>query len=174
ALTLTPSAAVHLGLLLTNGKPLWRTQPVYFVLIYGVSLILGVMNSATFYGSTEQWIYVFQVAYIYTCVGALGFLVTVGSAFRGMLPNLDRSRLRVMFVGAVLGFFLPTLCTVLTASFKWPIPYNLALVPTVFFPLSVAYALVKYSLFDLGNALKMALSRIALTAFLLVMYAAVV
>jgi len=79
-----------------------------------------------------------------------------------------------MFVGAVLGFFLPTLGTVLTSSFKWAIPYNLALVPTVFFPLSVAYALVKYSLFDLGNALKMALSRIALTAFLLVMYAAVV
>jgi hypothetical protein len=48
------------------------------------------------------------------------------------------------------------------------------LVPTVFFPLSVAYALLKYSLFDLGNSLKVGLSRIALTAFLLAMYALVV
>jgi signal transduction histidine kinase len=63
---------------------------------------------------------------------------------------------------------------VLTSSFQWPIPYNIALVPTVFFPLSVAYALLKYSLFDLGNALKVALSRVALTALLLVMYALVV
>ena len=174
ALTLTPSAGIHLGLLFKNGQALWRAQPLCLFFIYGISAILGVMNSATFYGPTEQWVHVFQAAYIYTCIGALGFLVNVGSAFRGMLPNLDRSRLRVMFVGAVLGFFLPTLCTVLTASFKWPIPYNLALVPTVFFPLSVAYALVKYSLFDLGNALKVALSRIALTALLLVIYAAVV
>jgi signal transduction histidine kinase len=52
-----------------------------------------------------------------------------------------------------------------------PIPYNLALVPTVFFPISVAYALLKYSLFDLGNVLRVGLSRTALAAFLLAIYA---
>lgn len=174
ALTLTPSAGVHLALLLKSGKSLWRTKPLCLALIYGASVFLGSLNSATFFGPTERWIHVFQAGYIYTCMGALGFLLVVWSALRRKLPNLDRSRLRVIFVGAVLGFFLPTLSTVLTSSFKWAIPYNLAMVPTVFFPLSVAYALVKYSLFDLGNALKVALSRIALTAFLLVIYAAVV
>jgi len=76
-----------------------------------------------------------------------------------------------MLVGAFLGFVIPTLSTVLTSTFQLPIPYNLALVPTVFFPISVAYALLKYSLFDLGNVLRVGLSRMALTAFLLAIYA---
>src|SRR4029077_20116801 len=111
---------------------------------------------------------------IFTFLGALTFLAIIGLALRGSLPDLERSRLRVIFVGGLLGFLIPTVSTVLTSSFQIPIPYNIALVPTVFFPLSVAYALLKYSLFDLGNALKIALSRIALTAFLLAMYAVVV
>ena len=173
-MTLTPSAAIHLALLLKSGKPLRRSQPGILFLLYGISILLGWLNSITFFGPTGRWIHVFQAGYIFTCAGALAFLLIVGLALRGTLPGLERSRLRVMFVGAVLGFLVPTLCTVLTSSFQWAIPYNVAMVPTVFFPFSVAYALLKYSLFDLGNALKVALSRIALTAFLLAMYAVVV
>ena len=174
ALTLTPSAAVHMALLLKTGKPLRRSHPVYLVCIYGIALFLGGLNSLTFFGLAETWIYIFRVGYVFTCVGALVFLGIIWSALRSSLADLERSRLRVMFVGALLGFLLPTLSTVLTSSFQLAIPYNVALVPTVFFPLSVAYALLKYSLFDLGNALKVGLSRIALTAFLLAMYALVV
>jgi signal transduction histidine kinase len=128
----------------------------------------------TFFGSVEIWIYVFRAGYVFTCVGALAFLAVIGSGLRASVPDLERSRLRVMFVGALLGFLIPTVSTVLTSSFQLPIPYNIALVPTVFFPFSVAYALLKYSLFELGSALKIALSRIALTAFLLAIYAVVV
>lgn len=174
ALTLTPSAALHLALLLKTGQPLRRSHPVILVCLYSVSLFLGALNSLTFFGRLETWIYVFRAGYIFTCVGALTFLGIIWSALRRPLPDLERSRLRVMFAGALLGFLLPTLSTVLTSSFRSAIPYNVALVPTIFFPLSVAYALLKYSLFDLGNALKVGLSRIALTAFLLAMYAVVV
>jgi signal transduction histidine kinase len=79
----------------------------------------------------------------------------------------------VMFVGALLGFLIPTAITVLTSSFQWPIPYNIALVPTIFFPISVAYALLKYSLFDLGQVLRVALTRVALMAMLVAIYAVV-
>jgi signal transduction histidine kinase len=174
ALTLTPSAGVHLALLLRTSRPLWRSHPGYLATLYGISFVLGWLNSTMFFGPTDRWIGVFQAAYFYTCVGALGFLAIVWSTLRASAGNLERSRLRVIFVGGVLGFLLPTLSTVLTSSFHWAIPYNLALVPTVFFPLSIAYALLKYSLFELGNALKVALSRIALTALLLAMYAAIV
>jgi signal transduction histidine kinase len=174
AVTLTPSAGVHLALLLRTGRPLWRSHPVYLGVLYGISFVLGWLNSTLFFGATDNWIRVFQGAYFYTCVGAVSFLAIVGSALRASAGSLERSRLRVIFVGGVLGFLLPTLSTVLTSSFHWAIPYNLALVLTVFFPLSVAYALLKYSLFELGNALKVVLSRVALTALLLSVYAAIV
>ena len=169
-MTLTPSAAVHLALLLKSGAPIRRLHPGWLFSLYGLSFLLGCLSSATFFGAVETWIYVFRANYFFTCVGALTFLGVVWSALRGPLPDLERSRLRVMLGGAFLGFLIPTVCTVLTSSFQWPIPYNVALVPTVFFPLSVAYALLKYSLFDLGNTLKVALSRIALTALLLAIY----
>ena len=174
ALTLTPSAAVHLALLLKTGKPLRHSHPFCLVFIYGIALLIGELISFTFVGGSETWIHVFRAGYVFTCLGALTFLGVLWSALRESIPDLERSRLRVMFVGALLGFLLPTFSTVLTSSFQLAIPYNIALVPTIFFPLSVAYALLKYSLFDLGNALKIGLSRIALTGFLLAMYAAVV
>ena len=170
---LTPSAGVHLALLLKQGRPVLYTNPFLLVFIYGTAVSLGALNSLTFYGPPELWIDIFRINYIYTCIGALAFLTIVGSALRKTATALERSRLRVMFVGAVLGFLLPTIATVLTSTFQWAIPYNLAMISTVFFPLSVAYALLKYSLFDLGNTLKAGLIRLSLMVFLLALYAAI-
>ena len=170
---LTPSAGIHLALLLKQGQPVRYTNPFLLVFIYGTAVALGSLNSLTFYGPADRWIDIFRINYIYTCIGALAFLSIVGSALRKTATALERSRLRVMFVGAVLGFLLPTVATVLTSTFQWAIPYNLAMISTVFFPLSVAYALLKYSLFDLGNTLKAGLTRLSLMVFLLALYAAI-
>jgi signal transduction histidine kinase len=169
-LTLTPSAAIHLALLLKGGQPLWHSRPAILLTVYGSALLLGGLISATFFGPFDLWMAAFRVGYLYTLAGAFSFLMITWSASRATASDLQRSRLRVMFVGAFLGFVIPTFSTVLTSSFQLPIPYNLALVPTVFFPVSVAYALLKYSLFDLGNALRVGLSRTALAAFLLAIY----
>ncbi len=173
ALTLTPSTALHMALIMKTGRSVWRRYPVLLVLIYAIALAIGALNTATFYGSLDHWIYAFRFGYLYLCSAAIVFLLILTLALRNGSSDLARSRLRVILVGAVLGFFLPTFCAVLTSSFQWAIPYNVALVPTVFFPMSVAYALLKYNLFDLGNAFKVGLSRIALTAFLLAAYAVV-
>lgn len=173
ALTLTPSLALHMALIMRTGRPVWRLHPISLPLIYGVGLMMGALSSATFYGSLDHWIYAFRVGYLYLWGAAVAFLLIIGFALHHSPSDLARSRLRVMLVGAVLGFFLPTLGAVLTSSFQWSIAYNVASVPTVFFPLSVAYALLKYNLFDLGNAFKIALSRMALTVFLLAIYAIV-
>ena len=174
ALLLTPSAAIHLALLLRQGN-LARSslRPIPLMSIYGSGIALGILNSATFFGPVEYWITIFRAAYVYACIGALTFLAITAYELHRTESDLERSRLRVMFVGALLGFLIPTAITVLTSSFQLPVPYNVALVPTIFFPISVAYALLKYSLFDLGHVFRVALSRVALMAFLIVIYAIV-
>src|SRR5206468_1197884 len=88
ALSLTPSAAIHLALLLRQGNlTSLSLRSIPLISIYGISVVLGILNSATF------------------------------------------------------------------------------------FPISVAYALLKYSHFDLGRVLKVALSRVALITLLVVIYA---
>ncbi|HEX2226278.1 MAG TPA: HAMP domain-containing sensor histidine kinase, partial [Candidatus Binatia bacterium] len=158
-------------LLLKTGKPLWRARPLLLSANYACALVVGGLISMTFFGPLEIWTAAFRLGYAYTLAGAFAFLAITGGAASATNSDLERSRLRVMFVGAFLGFVIPTLSTVLTSSFHLPIPYNLALVPTVFFPISVAYALLKYSLFDLGNVLRVGLSRAALAALLLAIYA---
>ncbi|MEX0803395.1 MAG: ATP-binding protein [Candidatus Binatia bacterium] len=170
---LTPSAGIHLAFLLKSGKPLRRSHPLILVFIYGMAALLGWLNSVTFFGPVDLWIYTFRAAYVFACLGALAFLGILGSALKNNVPELERSRLRVILVGAVLGFLIPTFATVLTSTFQWAIPYNLAMISTVFFPLSVAYALLKYSLFDLGNTLKAGLTRLLLMVFLLALYAGI-
>jgi signal transduction histidine kinase len=170
-LAFTPGAAIHLALLLQGGKLRRRARMLILWANYGCALLLGTLISVTFYGPFDIWMVAFRLGYLYTLAGAFGFMAITWRASRTTASDLERSRLRVMFVGAFLGFVIPTLGTVLTSSFRLPIPYNLALVPTVFFPISVAYALLKYSLFDLGNVLRVALTRTALAAFLLAIYA---
>ena len=176
ALCLTPSAAIHLALMLRQNSPSavfpWRHWLIVASL-YAVGVALGAFNSLSYFGPVEIWRQFFQAAYAHVFIGALTFLIITGGALRATESDLERSRLRVMFVGALAGFLIPALTTVLTSSLQLPIPYNLALVPTVFFPISVAYALLKYSLFDLGKVLKLALSRIALLAVLVALYAMV-
>lgn len=171
ALSLTPSAAIHLALMLSGGTSRPSVRRSLVAVIYTAGVALGIFNSAAFFGPLPAWIQVFRVNYIYIFVGAASFLVLTGLALRRSESDLDRSRLRVMFVGALLGFLLPALTAVLAATTRLQIAYNLALIPTVFFPISVAYALLKYRLFDLGNALRIGLSRVALLASLVAFYA---
>ena len=173
ALCLTPSAAIHLALMLRQNSSSASPHWLIVASLYAVGVVLGAFNSLSYFGPVEVWRQFFQAAYAYVFIGALTFLIITGRALRGTDSDLERSRLRVMFVGAVAGFLIPALTTVLATSLQVPIPYNLALVPTVFFPISVAYALLKYSLFDLGKVLKLALSRIALLAVLVALYALV-
>ena len=104
---LTPSAGIHLALLLKEGQPVRYSHPFLLVFIYGTAVVLGLLNSLTFFGPADRWIDIFRINYIFACVGALAFLSIVGSALRNTVTGLERSRLRVMFVGAVLGFLYP-------------------------------------------------------------------
>jgi signal transduction histidine kinase len=173
ALALTPSAAIHLALLLRNVTVGPSLRAAHLVALYGAGAALGVLNSLTFFAPLWLWIPIYRSSYIFVCIGALAFLVIIAMALRCSQSDLDRSRLRVMLVGALLGFLIPAIGTLAATSLDLLVPYNVALIPTVFFPVSVAYALLKYSLFDLGNALKVAVSRFGLIALLVAIYAVV-
>ncbi|HWP59685.1 MAG TPA: ATP-binding protein [Candidatus Acidoferrales bacterium] len=166
AMTLTPSLGIHLALLLTGRKAKRRL----LFAIYGAAVVLAAFYVVTFRAAGPLWPRAAQLAYLYGCFAAVAFLALLWRALRRPLTSLERSRLRVILGGAVLGFFLPTLGTVLVTSFGWDIPYNFLLIPAVFFPLSVAYALVQYNLFEIDFLIKVSLTRGALTGALLLIY----
>ncbi len=170
AFTITPSAGIHLGLLLTRRDKVRRREGPWLAVMYGISVLLGLLYSFTFYTDLRVWHWVLRLSYGYSCVSALVFLAILWVEIRKPISDLVRLRLRVICLGAIVGFLLPTFGTVLTSSLHWEIPYNLLLIPSVFFPLSVAYALLKYNLFDLDLVIKVGLTRFALTGSLLLIY----
>jgi signal transduction histidine kinase len=170
ALALTPAAAIHLALLLRNVTVGAALRRRHLVALYGVAVSLGALNSLAFFAPLRIWLPVYRGSYIFVCIGALAFLVILAKALHRAQSDLDRSRLRVMMVGGLLGFLLPAVAALTATSLDLLVPYNLALIPTICFPISVAYALLKYSLFDLGNALKVTVSRVGLVALLVAVY----
>jgi signal transduction histidine kinase len=174
AITLTSATGIHLGLRLTQRAREGKKHLLPLVFVYGLSLVLGLVCSLTFYDFPGLWRWALRASYAYSCLAAIIFLALLGSALRRSISTLETLRLRVIFAGAVLGFFLPTLGAVLTSSFHREISFNFLLIPTLFFPLSVTYALLKYSLFDIGSVLKVGLSRGLLTGVLLLAYISLV
>jgi hypothetical protein len=131
---LTPSAGIHLSLLLAGSRKGRGWQTSFLFLIYGISVLLGLLYCSSFFASLSLWQWSLWGSYIYSCLAALVFLALLRTALRSPISDLERSRLRVILGGAVLGFFLPTLGTVIGIFFDWEIPHNI-LNPYGVFPL---------------------------------------
>lgn len=173
AFALTPGAGIHLGLSLTRGSPGLTSRRI-LALIYGASFLLAGFYTYTFYGPWDAWRWALRVGYLYGWLASLVFLGLLWARLRRPASELERSRLRVIGAGAVFGFFLPTSGAVLAHLAGWALPHNLILVPAVFFPLCVAYALLQYNLFEIDNILKIGLTRAAHTGILLTIYVLIV
>lgn len=173
AFALTPSAGIHLGLSLTRAG-LSRRSKRGLALFYGASLAIALFYSYFFYGPWDAWHWAVRLGYLYGWLAAVVFLALLWFKLNGPLSELERSRFRVIGAGAIFGFFLPTSGAVLAHLSGWPIPHNLILVPAVFFPLCVAYALLQYNLFEIDNVLKIGLTRGAHTGILLAIYVLIV
>jgi len=174
AFALTPSAGIHLGLTFSGIFRQARVSRWLLATVYGISALIGTAYSLSFYNEPGVWQAVLKASYGYCLLGALVFLLLLSPRLYRSESDLERSRLRVIAVGSILGFFIPTLGTVLDSLFDWGIPHNALLLGAVFFPLSVTYALLQYNLFDIDAILKVGLTRGGLTALLLLIYVAVV
>ncbi len=174
AFVLTPCAGIHLGLSFSSILNDKRKRRFVLLLIYSISILLGLAYSISFHGPVEVWQLVLKLCYSYSFLAALVFLGLLSVELCRPHSDLEKSRLRVMLVGAALGFFIPTFGTVLVSFFDWGIPHNALLLAAVFFPLSVAYALLEYNLFDIDAILKVGLTRGGLTALLLLIYVTLV
>jgi len=167
--TLTPSAGIHLGLLLTRSREGVKRRKFYLYIIYGLSMLLGLFYSYSFFASVTIWQWALRMSYVYSWLATLIFISLLWRALKDPISNLERSRLRVILGGAILGFFIPTFGTVIGSYYLLEVPHNLLLIFTVCFPLSVAFALLKYNLFDIDAVFKTGL-QVTLTAGLLLVY----
>ena len=171
ALCLTPSAAIHLALMLQSGGLVHKVRSLSSRDLCGRYDPRRIEQRDLFL-PTDLWTHFSRRIHL-----RLSRRLKLSRHHRhGAAPKLVRPRSFTLagdFCRRPLGFFAAGVDDRADQRFPYQIPYNLALVPTVFFPISVAYALLKYSLFDLGNALRVGLSRVGLFALLVALYVSV-
>lgn len=104
-------------------------------------------------GIDGYWNHIYLISYIYVFAATLTVLASLVINYRNPSNIVDRERSKVVLVGALFGFCIPALLAVFFVIFHVS---NLVylVIPILFFPASIAYAIIKHKLFDIHLIVK--------------------
>ncbi len=159
-LLFAPAFVIHLA----SVFPSKRKFPALILFSYLLSFVLSILHIVCF-SSQHIWASIERLFWLYVFFGALVFLISTVITYLKSKIALDKQRAQVVLLGSCIGFFLPGLGAAIVVLFGRSNLNNLA-IPVIFFPLSIAYAIVKHNLFDIDVIIKKALLYSVLTGVL--------
>jgi class 3 adenylate cyclase len=168
--SLAPANLAHLALTFPERLPILSRAPWLVAPPYALSLALGLWLQREFMGldaPTGEWVAA------YWALAMAGLIVALArTALAGSTP-LVRQRARVLTGAFAVGYLLPVLGTATETALKVTVPgLNLIWKLTFVFPLAIAYAIVRYQLFDIRAVVRLGVIYSATTALLAAGYAA--
>ena len=166
----SPAIYVHFALAFPRRPSVVRRHPAILWLPYAVSAIVAVALLVPLH--PVQYVVVPGLGAAYWIVA---LVLLIGALLRtsavGATP-LVRQRARVLAAGFALGELPGVLGTGIEALFRVPVPYLNELWKLNFvFPAVVAYAMVRYNLFDVRTALRLGTIYSAVTGLVVAAYA---
>jgi class 3 adenylate cyclase len=167
--TLSPAIFTHLALTFPERRSIARRLPRLVWVAYVVSAVLYVWLRASValaWGATAGIIATYWAAALTALVVALGITARRGAT------ALVRQRAKVLMAGFGLGYLVPVLGTAAEVILRIDIPYLSEVWRLSFlFPLAVAYAIVRYQLFDIRTVVRAGTIYTVVTALVGVGYA---
>ena len=141
-------------------------------LAYGLSTILAVWGTVSVLDTQNPWSYVlpWRLSYYYIGIGLGIFILSMVIRLRTNLSPLARQQVRIILVGSLLAFTPIGLWVVIQSIFT--VPFNpLYFSPLLlFFPLSIAVAMVRFRLWDFDLVVRRTIIYTILTLLLVVIY----
>lgn len=170
AWTFLPAILAHLALVFPERTWLARRWPRSVWVPYGVSAALWLWLQVPM--SRDSWAAGAGLVAIYWTAALVELLVALaGTASTGTTP-LVRQRARVLLAGFGIGYLAPVVGTTVEVVLHEPIPYFHELWQlTLLFPLAVAYAIVRYQLFDIRTVVRLGTIYSIVTALVALGYA---
>jgi class 3 adenylate cyclase len=173
---MTSAFLIHLAFVFPEERQLVRRHPRVQYLFYVPSLGLwGFERLANMFFADYYHLYdiALSVTYIHTVYwGATLLLLLISllhTALQASSP-VARSRAATVFVGFAAGFIVPVGGESATLLFHINLPLECLWVFTLFLPLSITYAILRYNLLDVGVIVRRTLTYGVLTGTVIVAY----
>jgi PAS domain S-box-containing protein len=177
AVPFAAAAIMHLAMVFPQEPRLVRRFPVVRLFPYLPATFLALRSAFSVYDVSHPWAYIphWRNGYLFA---ALGILFLIGMLVYRLIESssaLVRQQSRVILLGAMLAF-LPVVPWLLVNVMGRPAPFVAPLYAPLFaiFPLSVAYAILRYRLMDLDQFLSRGLAYGALTFLIVAVYFALI
>ncbi|MBU0704391.1 MAG: GAF domain-containing protein, partial [Chloroflexi bacterium] len=177
AIPFAAAAAMHLAMVFPRESGLVRRVPVLRLLPYLPATLLAFRSALSMYNVSQPWGYINQLrdSYLFAAVSIVFFLGML--IYRLVRPSspLIRQQSRIILLGATLGF-LPVVPWLLINVLGRPIPFLTPVYATLFilFPLSIAYAILRYRLMDVDQILSRGVAYGTLTFIVVAAYFALI
>src|SRR5262245_47809497 len=166
----SPAIYAHLALTFPQRRTIVRRYPRVIWLPYVVSAVLAVLLQVRLH--PIQYVVLPGIGAAYWGLALLMVLAALArTAVAGATP-LVRQRARVLGAGFAVGDVPGVLGTAIEAVFRIPVPFLDALWKLNFvFPVAVAYAMVRYHLFDVRAAIRLGTIYSLVTGLVVAAYA---
>ena len=177
AVPFAAATLMHLALVFPQEPRFVRRSPVLCLLPYLPATFLALRSAASVYDVSQPWNYINQWRNSYLFAAVAIFFLLGMLIYRLVRPPspLVRQQSRIILLGATLAF-LPVVPWLLLNVLGQPVPFLTPLYAPLFalFPLSIAYAILRYRLLDVDRLLSQGLAYGALTSLIVAAYFALV
>ena len=160
------AVVLHLSFLFPEKSKLAERRSYLLVIPYAVAAGLAIAMELSY--PEPLFFSLYGFALIFQILGAASLIIATLRAYFRRTSTLSRQRAKVVLFGAILAFPIPAMAPL--ASFLGmtlggtKILTNLAAIPMVIFPVSIAYAIAKHNLFDVDVFIKRAVGYAIMTA----------
>ncbi len=164
ALSLSGSVAIHLALVFPQRVRFLDRAPALRYLAYVPGVLIVVLNQFAIldFDTPRAYFDTWLVAFIFASMSVLILLAMMVHRLRRSKSPIVQAQARTILWGSLLAFGPIAAWFVVFRVVEWALPAALILPWLALFPLSVAYAILRYRLFDIN----LVVSRGAVYAFL--------
>lgn len=169
----TPVAVLQLGLVFPSERLRLPVRRFVVAILFAFALAIGWANGDFIYAAPDASrsltyaVYLTIAASLVALAGSLAYAI-----FRANRP-VDRIRAAVVFSGAVVSCLLPASAILAFFLLDWSFSFTWISGLLVFFPLSIAFAVVRYDLLESERFIRLTLGYTAASAASVVVYSLV-
>lgn len=152
AVSFVGSVAIHLALVFPQRARFLERAPALRYLVYLPGIVIALVNQFTVldFEAPTAYFDTWLVAFVFISVGAVAFLLMMVYQRRHSQSPIVQAQAQIILWGSLLAFAPLAVWSVVFRVIEWALSPALIFPWLVLFPLSIAYAILRYRLFNIS------------------------